>query len=811
MDRLLQDIRHAVRVLRKAPVFTAMVVTTLAIGIGANTAMFSVVNAVLLERLPFRSPERLVDLNEVERDNRTRGAIAPANFLDWRAAARSFAGMSVYRPRTYNVDTDGAEPERLSGAQVSSNFFDVLGAAPLLGRTFTARDAEPGQPAVAVLSYGTWRRRFGGEAGAVGRTLRLNGEPHTIVGVMPATVNFPQDAAFWTSAAYDVPPAGGGDPREVRGMHYLRGIARLNDGVAIAAANAELETIGDRLAQAYPGVNGDFIPVVQPLQDRLVGSSRTPLLILLAAVGCVLLIVVANVANLLLARATVRARELAVRAAIGADRRTLVRQLLTESVVLALAGGVLGVLLAFWGVDLIMALEPGDVPRVAPITVDRTALAFAAGLSVLTGLLFGVVPAWRASQPDLQGTLKDQSRGTTGDGASHLARSGLVLAEVALALMLLVGGGLLFRSLVELLDVPLGFTTSRIVTMQVAPTGEAYQTPEQLVAYWNRVVERVSAVPGVARVALTDGLPLGSGFSITAFNPSTRPQEPDNESPITHYVGVSPGYFATLGIPVVAGREFDRRDVTDNPNAIIINEAMARREFPGQDPIGQRFTFGAGPDGVLQWSDIVGVVGDVRHYAVDQDPVPMTYGVYTASPRAALTLLVQAAGDGTSVAGAAREALRSVDPSLPVAQVRSLDQVVGASLTQRRFNMSLLLVFAGIALVLAIAGIYGTVAYAVAQRTQEIGIRVALGATSGEVLRLVLVDALKPVALGLLVGLGGSLVFARALDRLVYGVSSTDPVTFLALPAVLALVAFVASWLPALRATRVDPMTALRD
>ncbi|MGE3273770.1 MAG: ABC transporter permease [Vicinamibacterales bacterium] len=811
MDRLLQELRHAARVLRKSPVFTLMVVATLAIGIGANTAMFTVVNAVLLERLPFRAPDRLVDLNEVEKANRSRGAIAPANFVDWRAAATSFDGMAVYRGRTSNVATEGAEPERLSRVMVSSSFFDVLGTSPVLGRGFLATDAEPGQPAVAILSYGMWQRRFAGAPDAIGRMLRVDGEPITVVGVMPATVNFPEDVDFWTASTYDLPAAGPGDPRELRGAHYLRGIARLGPGVTLAQANAELETISRQLEVAYPNVNGNFVPVVQPLQERLIGSARSPLLILLAAVGCVLLIVVANVANMLLARSTVRARELAVRAALGADRRSLIRQLLTESLLLALVGGGLGVLLAFWGVDLILALEPGDVPRVAPIVVDRTALAFAAGLSVLTGILFGVVPAWRASTPELQGALRDQARGSTADGTSHVARSALVLAEVALALVLLVGGGLLFRSLVQLLDVPLGFETGRVLTVQVAPTGEQYQSPEQLVGYWDRVTERVAAVPGVEQVALSDQLPLGSGFSITVYNTSARPQEPDNDSPLTHYVNVSPGYFSALGIPIVAGREFERRDATPDPRAIVINEAMARREFPGRDPIGQQFTFGSGPDGQLQWFDIVGVAADVRHYAVDQEPVPMTYGLYTGSPQGALNVLVRTAGDATSAAGAVREALRTVDPTLPIPQARTMDQVVGASLTQRRFNMTLLVVFAGIALVLAIAGIYGTVAYAVAQRTQEIGIRVALGATSREVLRLVLVDALKPVVAGIAVGLVGAFVFARALERLVYGVTSTDPVTFLALPALLAAVALLASWVPALRATRVDPMIALRD
>jgi putative ABC transport system permease protein len=811
MDRFIQDIRHATRMLRKAPAFTLVVIFTLAVGIGANTAMFSVVNAVLLSGLPFRDAGRLLDLNEVEVDNRARGAIAPANFVDWRAQAQSFDGMSVYHRRTLNVATGNGEPERLPGALASTNFFDVLGATPLLGRTFTVTDREPGQTSSVVLSYGIWERRFAGDPEVVGRQLRVNGEPHTVIGVMPATVNFPQDAEFWMPAAHDLPAIGEADPRENRGLHYLRGIARLKDGVTVEQANAELETIGRRLAEAYPDLNANFIPVVRPLQAQLAGSARTPLLLLLGAVLCVLLIVVANVANLLMARATVRARELAIRAAIGATRDALMRQLLTESVLLALVGGGIGILLAFWGVDLILALDPGEVPRVAPIMVNGQALAFAVVLSVVTGLLFGLMPAWQASRPELQSTLKDHARGSTGDGARHYARGALVLAEVSISLVLLVGAGLLFRSLVTLLDVPLGFTSGQVLTMQVAPTGEDYRAPEHFVGYWDQVVERAGAVPGVERVALTTAVPLGGNMSVTSFNVQGRPELPANQQPLSHFLSASPGYFATLGIPVLRGREFEPRDAVVDPRVIVINEAMARREFADSDPIGQRFSFGpSGPGGDPEWLEIVGVVGNVRQYRADEEPVPITYTVHTSAPQQAMTVLVRTAGRPTAVAASVRAAIQGVDVTLPISRARPLGEVVGASLAQRRFNMTLLMVFAGIALVLAIAGIYGTVAYAVAQRTPEIGIRLALGATPGEILRLVMYQAFKPVAAGLMVGVLAAWGVSRALDRLVYGISTTDPVTFVALPALLAIVAIVASGIPAWRAMRVDPMIALR-
>ncbi len=800
--------------LQRTPTFTAVVILTLAVGIGANTAMFSVVNAVLLEGLPFRDAERVVDLNEVEIRNRDRGAIAPANFVDWRQAATSFESMSLHMNRTFNVATSSGEPERLRGAVTSTTFFDVLGVAPILGRGFTAQDAEPGKATTVVLSYALWQRRFAGNPGVINTEVRLNGSTYTIVGVMRAEVNYPQGAEFWVPSERDLPSLGPGDPSQNRDSHYLSGTARLKPGVSLAHAHAELETIGAQLAQQYPDSNQSFIPIVRSLQELLVGAARTPLLVLLGAVTTVLLIVVANVANLLMARATVRSRELAIRAAVGADRYTLVRQLLTESVLLALVGGGLGVLFAIWGVDLILALDPGEVPRVTPIGVDSTALAFAVGVSVLTGILFGAVPAWHASRPELQSTLKDATRGTTGDGSRHLARAGLVLAEVSLSLVLLVGAGLLFRSLMTLLDVPLGFTTSRMLTLQVAPSGESYRSPAQLQGYWDRVRERIAAIPGVQQVALTDALPMSPSFSIMSFNISGRPELPPNQQPLTHLVNVSPGYFSTLGTSVVRGREFELRDAIANPTVLIINEAMARREFGAQDPIGQKFSFGPDDRGQEEWLEIVGVVGNIRQYRADQDPVPMTYAVHTSSLQRPFSLLVRTAGDPTGVATAARAALQALDPALPVSRARTLDEVVGASLTQRKFNMTLLMVFAGIAVVLAIAGIYGTVAYAVAQRTQEIGIRVALGATGREILGLMLWDTLKPVAAGLVVGLLGALALSMALStflqRLVYGISTTDPLTFVALPLLLAAVAFIASWIPAARAARVDPMVALR-
>ena len=571
-----------------------------------------------------------------------------------------------------------------------------------------------------------------------------------------------------------------------------------------------MATISDQLAKQYPEDSANFLGLATPLQDRLVGSARTPLLVLLGAVGCVLLIVVANVANLLLARATVRARELAIRAAIGADRATLMRQLLTESVVIALVGGGLGVLLAFWGVDLILALDPGEVPRVAPVSVDGYALSFAVVLSVLTGVLFGVVPAWQASRPELQSTLKDNTRGSTSDGQRHLARAGLVLAEVSICLVLLVGAGLLFRSLMTLIDMPMGFNTSRMLTMSVAPTGDSYRSAGAMRDYWQRVEQRIAAVPGVEKVALTGYVPTGGGMSVLAYQPDNKPEVPFNQQPVSNYVDVGAGYFSTMGIPVLRGREFTSQDMAEDSTTIIINEALAKRDFPNEDPIGHHFSFGPAENGQQQWLEIVGVVGNVRQYRADQEPVPITYAPFTVAPGRAQNLMIRTAGDPMATAGSVRAALQALDPSLPISPPRTLSEVVGASLTQRRFNMTLLIVFASIALVLALAGIYGTVAYSVAQRTQEIGIRVALGATSREILSLVLLGSLKPVIAGLGIGLVLALALTRLLSGLVYGVSTTDPLTFIALPVLLGVIAFLAGLFPAMRASRIDPLEALR-
>ena len=813
MDKLGRDLRHAVRMLLKTPVFTAVVVFTLAVGIGANTAMFSIVNGVLLQGLPFKHADRIVDINEVERRNYGAGAIAPATFVDWQKMSTSFDAMSAYATRIYNVTPQTGEPARVRGTMASSAFFDVLGASPILGRGFTKDDSEPGRTQVVVLSFGFWQRQFAGRQDVINQPVRLNGQPFTIVGVMPATLNFPDTSNFWVPTAYDVPSCGGpanADPRSQRGSHCLRGIARMKEGTSVQQANAELTTISDQLARQYPEESSNFIGRATLLQDRLVGSARTPLLVLLGAVGCVLLIVVANVANLLMARATVRARELAIRAAIGADRSTLMRQLLTESIVIALVGGGLGVLLAFWGVDLMLALDPGEVPRVAPVSVDGYALSFAVILSIVTGVLFGVVPAWQASRPELQNTLKDNTRGSTGDGQRHLARAGLVLVEVSICLVLLVGAGLLFRSLMTLIDMPLGFTTSRMLTMSVAPTGESYRSAGAMREYWQRVEERIKTVPGVEKVALTGSVPMGGGMSVLSYQPDNKPEMPFNRQPISNYVDVGAGYFTTMGIPVLRGREFAAQDMAEDSSTIIINEALAKRDFPNDDPIGHRFSFGPDEKGQPQWVEIVGVVGNVRQYRADQEPVPITYAPFAVAPGRAQNLMIRTAGDPMATAGSVRAALQALDSSLPVSPPRTLDEVVGASLTQRRFNMTLLIVFATIALILALAGIYGTVAYAVAQRTQEIGIRVALGATSREILGMVLFGSLKPVIAGLGIGLVLALALTRLLSGLVYGVSTTDPLTFVALPVVLGAVALLAGLFPAMRASRIDPLEALR-
>jgi putative ABC transport system permease protein len=809
MDRLSQEIRHALRALRKAPGFTALVVFTLAIGIGANTAMFSIVNSVLLQPLPFDHPERVVDIAEsAGRAGLT--SIPPASFLDTRQMTTSFEAMSAYLTRSYNVAPPTGEPANLRGTMASTTFFDVLGIAPILGRGFVREDAEPGREQVIVLSFGYWQRQFGGDRNIVNQSVRLNAQAYTVIGVMPATLNFPDASNFWIPARYDVPVCGAAPnqhPRDQRGVYCLRAVGRLKPQVRLSQANAEFKTVSDHLARQYPDHKSLLVAV--PLQERLVGATRAPLLVLLGAVACVLLIVVANVANLMMARATARGRELSLRAAIGASKAALIRQLLVESALLALFGGVLGVLLAFWGLNAMLALEPADLPRVAPIEIDRVVLGVAGLVSIATGLLFGMLPARHAATP-LHAALNEGLRGTTGDRRRHRSRALLVLIEVATCVVLLVGAGLLFRTLLALLETPLGFTTTRVLTLNVAPVGDGYRSREQLLSYWNRALERIATVSGVERVTVTGSLPMSGVFPVIGYRADNGPALPVTQWPTTNFVEAGSHYFATMDIAVLRGRDFGLQDMVLNPSAVIINDALARRDFGDEDPIGHRLAFGLDAAGnpAMNW-EIVAVVGNVRHNRADQEPVPIAYTPFSLFP-GGRNLMIRTAGEPMAVAGQIRAAVQSLDATLPVSPPRTLDEVIGESLKQRRFNMTLLAVFAAVALVMAVAGIYGTVAYAVVLRTQEIGIRIALGATRREVLRMVLATAMQPVVGGLVCGVIASAGLTRLLTGLLYGVSPIDSITFVSLPAFLAVVALLAAWLPALRATRIDPLNALR-
>jgi putative ABC transport system permease protein len=715
--------------------------------------------------------------------------------------------MSVYAVRNINVATSGGEPERLVGAFTSTTFFDVLGVPPVLGRTFLASEAEPGQAVSVVLSYGLWQRRFAGAPDALGRTMRINGDTYTIVGVMPATVSFPARAELWMPSVYDLPPGGGPDPRQNRGGHYLRGIARLKQGVSLAAANAELETIGQQLARAYPDTNSNFTPLARPLQDVLVRSARTPLLVLLGAVLCVLLIVVANVANLLMARATVRARELAIRAALGAGRGVLVRQLLTESVLLATLGGVLGVVFASWGTDVISKLMPASLTQRIPgwneLRLDERALLFSLLLSVGTGLLFGLAPALQASRPELTEAIKDGGKGA-GSSRGRL-RSTLVVAEIALALLLFAGAGLMMRSFYRLQGTSPGFTTDGVLAAEVSLPEGRYPDAGARARFYEQLLGRLAALPGSKGAAAISLLPMSRGNQSSELSVEGRAHGPGERLSANRRV-VTPGYFHALAIPLLRGRDVATTDTADAPRVALVNAEMARLFWPGEDAVGKRFQMGS------TRFEIVGVVANVRttYRGQFRAAVPEFYLPFAQSPVATMGVVLTAAGEPPSLISAIRGEAAQLDRELPPLEARPLEQLVAETLGPRRHLAYLMGAFAAIALLMAAGGVYGVMSYSVAQRSHELGVRMALGATEGRIFRLVLTQALRLAGLGVGIGALAALGLMRLMRSLLYEISPSDPATLLGTTALLVTVALAASFVPAWRATRIPPMRVLQ-
>jgi putative ABC transport system permease protein len=808
MQTLIQDLRYSARALLKNPGFSLIATLTLALGIGANTAIFSVVNAVLLRPLPYRDAGRIVAIQELDPQG-NRIQVTSANFLDWRAQNTVFAQLAAIRLRQSNLANDG-QAERIETAITSANFFELFGVRPQAGRLFAPADEQAGHAPVVVLGHRLWQRRFGGEANAVGQQLILDGKSYTVIGVAPAGFQYPDKTELWFPPLRLAPEINETfDVTQTRGLGYLSAVARLKPAVSLEQAKAEMETITARLRKQYPETNNNRFNRVVPLQTILVGETSRSLWLLFGAVGCVLLIACANVANLLLARATTRRRELAVRAALGATRGRMLRQMLTESLSLALTGGLLGLLLAWWGLDALTRLLPANFPRLAEIALDLPALGFALLASLATAIIFGLAPAWQCAQIGLHEVLKESARGSVGSGRNRL-RGALVTAEVALSLSLLVGAGLLFRSFLRLQAVDAGFDAGAVLTMRLAPSGTNFREDPQYIGFYQKVSEKIAAIAGVEAVGAINTLPLSKGPTFD-FRIEGQPERPVDQWPGANYRNVTPDYFRAMKIPIMQGRAFTERDNGSAPLVAIINRATAARDFAGQNPVGKRINFG-GRDrsGQPIWHEIVGVAANVRNKELQEETDPEIYTAAWQDAFAGMTFVIRASVEPASLATAVRQAAREVDPAQPVSDLRTMESVVVEAVTQPRFNLALLGLFGGLALLLSAAGVYGVTSYAVAQRAQEIGIRKALGAQNGDVLRLVIRQAMAAVLPGVVIGLVMALAATRVMNSLLYGVSATDPLTFVAIALSLTLVALLACWIPARRATKVDPMVALR-
>ena len=806
MRTLWQDVRYGLRVMRKSPGFTAVAVVALALGIGANTAIFSVINGVLLKPLPFAEAERLVAVWHTNpQKGETQSPASYPNFVDWREQGRSFEAMAGFMPRGVSL-TSVAEPGQLPGSYVTTNLFALLGAKPAFGRDFLPEEGRPGAPRVVIFSHGFWRQRFGADPSVVGKTVVLNGESHEVVGVMPEGFEFPVQGQFpippssvWIPLASEVRP-------EERGDYMLFVVARLARGATLEGARAEMATVTARLEEQYPESNKGARADVVPLHEQIVQRVEPALFVLLAAVGLVLLIACANVANLLLARASARRKELAIRVALGARRARIIRQLLTESVLLAAMGGTLGLVLTLWGMDVLLGALPSYMPRASEIGVDRRVLLFTVALSTLTGLVFGLAPAWRATKNDLNEALKEGGK-TSSAGGSRSMRNALVVAEVALALVLLTGAGLLIRSFRQLQQVSLGFNPENVLAVPFAMPQTRYPSGAERAAFIAQVVERVKGLPGVEAVGGTTILPLGSDMSSGEFAVEGRTLAPGEKNRADLRI-VTADYFRLMGIRLAGGRTFDERDKYEAEPVVIINETMARTYWPGEDPIGKRIKTPPGPES--PWTTVVGVVGDVRFGGLAEEPRPEMYFHYSQDRIPFLNLVVKTKGDAAAAAASVRNEIWAVDKDLPLAPVTTLEQLLSSSLSARRFNMTLLGIFSALALTLAAVGIYGVMAYTVAQRTHEIGIRMALGARPRDVLRLVIGHGMALTLAGVGLGLVAALAATRVMSSMLFGVSATDPFTFASVALLLALVALAACYLPAHRATKVDPMVALR-
>jgi predicted permease len=818
---MMTDIRYGIRQLIKHPAFTLVAVLTLALGIGANTAIFSVVNAVLLKPLPFPAPEELVavggiDPSETFSPPRLYSLCFP-DFFDFREQNSSFSSMAVYRGQSVTL-VDEKEAQSVRGEKVSGEFFDVLGIKPILGRGFARADEQagggPGGLKV-VLSFGFWKSHFNRADDVIGRVLMLDGRPNTVIGVMPEGFQFPiqtDSIELYTTTAEDASTPDGSTPKtQQRGDHWLQGIARVKTGVPLAQANAELRTIAAALEKKYPETNTKSTAGSQPLRDEMVGDVRTALYVLFGAVGCLLLIANANVANLMLARASVRGKEIALRAALGASRGRIIRQLLTESVLLAGLGGLLGLLVAQWGTEALVAAVPQNIPRVSAIRLDGAVLGFTLLLSLTTGIVFGLVPAWQASHVDLNTALKSGTRGAGGVEGKHRARNALVMAEVALALILLVCASLLIQTFARLGRVQTGMRTERLFTATIGLPQADYPRPEKIIAFFDQLMPRLRAIPGVESVTTVWPLPLSGSNNTSSFDIEEHPA-PEGQQPDSPMRIVGSDYFKTMGIPIREGRGFEETDQFKSQPVVIVNEQFVQKFFPGQRVVGKHIkpSWSIGDEKALMRT-IVGVVGNVKHRTLNMEFTPEVYLSTSQIPMESVSIVARTnVSNPAAITSAVRSELAAIDRNIPLVRVRVFEEYLARVLARPRFNALLLSIFAGTALLLTAIGIYGVMAYSVSQRTSEIGIRIALGAGKSSIFRLVVGQAMMIVAISLAVGVVGALAATRLLNSLLFGVGASDPITFAAIVLLVSVVAFIAAWLPARRATRVDPIIALR-
>jgi len=811
MDTLLQDLRYAFRMCVRTPGFTTIAVLALALGIGANTAIFTIVNAVLIERLPFREPDRIVSLWEegAHRPGKNN-TLGPANFIRWRERSSSFDAMAAMVDVRANL-TGRGDPEEIVAQRVEAPFFPILGVSPLIGRTFTDEENRDPQASVVILGYEFWQRRFAGDAAIVGGTIQLNGRPQTVVGVMPrgfrlfvkefSLAGKPSD--LW--APYVLTP----DARDAGGR-YMQAIARLKPGVTVARAQTELSAIAAALATEFPARNAGWGARVLPLHDQLSGEYRAALLVLSGAVAFVLLIACANVANLLLARGAARQREIAIRSALGAARARVVRQLLTESFVLAALGGALGLLVAQWGIALLLALSPVDLNPINTVSLSYPVLLFTATASLLTAIVCGLAPAFEGSRTEVQETLKDGAR-QVGAGVRHRRmRQAFVVSEIALAVVLLVGAGLMLRSFGSLRRVNPGYNTNNILTLRLQLPNTKYRDDAQRIRFFHEAIARIQDIPGVEAAGAISYLPLtglgaGTSFTIEGYPP---PQPQPGRDYVVDVSVCDDGYFKAMNVPLKSGRFFSEREMAEKSNVVIVSESLARSYFPQGDALGKRLVIAMTRPNVP--TEIIGIVGDVKFADFTTEPHPTTYWPHPQLAYSGMTFTVRTAEEPLSMAPSVQRALRSLDKDQPVAEVRTMNQWVAKSLAQARFSSTLLAVFANLALALAAIGIYGVMSYAVSQRTSEIGIRLALGATMGGVLTMIVLDGLRLAVFGLALGVLLALGLSRTIAALLYQTTGTDPVTFAAVVGVLGAAALLASYLPARRASRIPPVEALR-